>query len=337
LITYGPATSAVLLSTKQFVLDWFIPCRVSDGFPIVVTPAIITFWVLTFVAIIMRIIDVYHQSLSQKRDYSVPQWIVNLRLALQSISTAGGFVFFPTVSYSFAYIGTNRYVTFVSLICAILLLISQPISTGRIDRTCLSGAIASIFAVIMPSILSLIVGLGTSRSVILGLSFLTSILLSVTDIIVLWVSFFGKANFHQSRWHHSLGLTITIRIVSSLSGLVFLVFLHKNLTRGASFVAFAFWCIWICLPWISIVPLTMAIPAVLSRRPDGKIGRANARVGIDDPYLIGRVRSVDSFGNLISEEGTPMQEKGMIRTSINRGEDIDSSSVIFADSDDEMD
>jgi hypothetical protein len=246
-----------MMRAKTFVLNWFVTCS-DDGEPVWITPATIVFWCVTFITVILRIVEL----VLSKREVVLSDPIKNTGLAIQSVLTVTGFLLMPLVGYSLAFLDSTSYAGFVSALCVILLFLSQPVGTA--NRSCIKGIVASVLNVLIPVALCIYAGVGANFLPLVIVAIACTIILPMFDILLLWLSFFHKAVLHTTAWKHSIGWTIAIRALSMLCGLGFLALLFFELDDTMTKVAAGLWFAWICLPYLCVVPLTAGVPSVLS-------------------------------------------------------------------------
>jgi len=254
---WGGWVVAIMMRAKTFVLEWFVTCSV-DGEPEWVTPATIVFWCVTFISVVLRIVELILSKL--ETELSSP--VKNAILAVQSVLTVTGFLLMPLVGYSLAFLNSSSYAGFASAVCIVLLFISQPI--GGANRSCFTGIVASVLNVLIPLALCIFVGVGAEFVPAISFAIACVVILPVCDMVVLWLVFFRKAVLHTSAWKHSLGWTLALRIVSTLCGLAFFIMLFFELSDEMSKVAATLWFVWVCLPFLAVIPLTAGVPSVLS-------------------------------------------------------------------------
>jgi len=254
---WGGWVVAIMMRTKTFVLDWFISCS-DDGNPVWVTPATIVFWFVTFVTVVLRIVEI----ILVKREITLSSPIKNTILAIQSVLTVAGFLLMPLVGYSLAFLNSTSYTGFISVLCIILLFLSQPI--GEVNRSCITGIVASVLNVLIPVAMCIFVGVGAEFVPLVAMALVCTIVLPIIDMIVLWLAFFRKAAIHSTAWKHSIGWTVSMRVVSMFCGLAFLIMLFFNLSESTSMIAGILWFVWVCLPFFCVIPLTAGVPSVLS-------------------------------------------------------------------------
>jgi len=254
---WGGWVVAIMVRAKMFVLNWFVSCS-DNGQPVWVTPATIVFWCVTFVAVLLRVIEI----VLKKRDITLNGTLRNAMLALQSIVTVTGFLLMPLAGYSLAFLQDNSYAGYVSLLCMILLFVSQPVA--GCSRSCVIGVAVSTVNVLLPVVMCIYVGVGADFTPLIVMDLVLALVLPIIDSVVLWFSFFRKSSLRNFAWKNSLGWTTALRGVSMLSGLAFLIMLFFDLSDGTSKFAAALWFIWVCAPFLSIFPLTAGVPAVLT-------------------------------------------------------------------------
>jgi len=178
------------------------------------------------------------------------------------VLTVAGFLLMPLVGYSLAFLNSTAYAGFVSLICTLLLFFSQPV--GSVNRSCIVGVVASVLNVLIPVAMCIYVGVGAHFVPLASLGICCTLVLPVIDMVVLWFSFFRKAVLHNAAWKNSLGWTIALRIASTMCGLGFLSMLFYDLSETQTKIAAGLWFAWVCLPFLSVIPLTAGVPSVLS-------------------------------------------------------------------------
>jgi len=245
------------MRAKLFVLNWFVSCS-DDGEPVWVTPATIVFWSVTLITVVLRIIEL----ILNKRDIALNGTVKNAMLGIQSILAVAGFLLMPLVGYSLAFLNESSYEGYASLLCMVLLFLSQPV--GEFSRACITGVIVSVVNVLLPVAMCIYVGVGADFLPLIIMALAFTVILPVIDSIVLWFSFFRKSSLRNAAWKHSIGWTTSLRIVSTLCGLAFLILLFFKLSDKTSKIAAILWFVWVCAPFLSIIPLTVGVPAVLT-------------------------------------------------------------------------
>jgi len=254
---WGGWVVAIMVRAKMFVLNWFVTCS-DDGNPVWITPATIVFWSVTVITLIMRIIEL----ILNKKEITLNDTVRNTMLAIQSILTVTGFLLMPLVGYSLAFLNEDSYAGFASALCIVLLFLSQPV--GEFNQSCVIGVVVSVINVLLPVAMCIYVGVGAKFLPLICMALLFTIILPIIDSIVLWFSFFRKTSLHNTAWKHSIGWTTSLRIISMICGIGFLVMLFFELTEKTSKIAAGLWFGWVCAPFLSIIPLTAGVPSVLT-------------------------------------------------------------------------
>jgi len=292
---WGGWVVAIMMRTKMFVLNWFVTCS-DDGEPEWVTPATIVFWVVTFITVILRVIEL----ILNKREVELSSPVKNTTLAIQSVLTVTGFLLMPLVGYSLAFLNSTSYAGFVSVLCLVLLFLSQPV--GNFSRSCITGIIASALNVLIPVALCIFVGVGAEFMPLVVVAICCTVILPIIDIVVLWFAFFRHAVLHNAAWKHSIGWTASLRIVSMLCGIGFLILLFYELSDVWTKVAAGLWFAWVCIPFLAVIPLTAGVPSVLSAsevvNPHKFLSKNANSAGNDSAPLLGDIDANESVDEL---------------------------------------
>jgi len=254
---WGSAVPSIVVRAKTFVLDWFVSCS-DDGEPQWIFSATIMLWIFTIGAVALRIVTFI---LSRIRA-NLNQTAVNVITIIQSVFGSFGFVLIPVAGYLTAFLNTTSGAGYISLLCILLLLIFQPI----MDAPLFFRIGASIFNVALIVGLCAFAGLGAPFGSLLAYAVVCAFVLPISDIIVLCVTLFRHGDRHIRALRHSVGWTISIRVVSIVCGLAFLLMLSSGLTESQSVSAAALWFIWIVLPYLSVIPLTFGVAPVLEAK-----------------------------------------------------------------------
>jgi len=158
-----------------------------------------------------------------------------------------------------------------------------------------TGVVVSVVNVLLPVAMCIYVGVGADFTPLIIMAISFTILLPVIDTAVLWFSFFRQASLRNTAWKHSIGWTTSLRILSTMCGLAFLIMLFYDLSESKSKIAAGLWFGWICLPFLSVIPLTAGVPSILS---------ASEVVHTRKPLLGGKA-PVDETSPLLNPDADP--------------------------------
>jgi len=251
---WTPQVLTLITEAKRFVLDWFGACDEATGLPASLPIAMIVFWAVATVAIVLRITDL---ALRQRVDKPFSTRIRNTMLAAQSVTTALGVLFLPLVAHSLAFSTTTSVPAFVSLGLAALLLLSQPV--GDPSRQCVTGVLSSATVVLLPAIICFITSYGSDLRVTLSLAIAATALLPVASGLVLWTTFFSRSIRRGKAWISAVITTFSLRLLATGCGVAFFAVLWASPASqllGGHLLA-VLWLLWVWLPFFSALPLVL--------------------------------------------------------------------------------
>jgi len=241
---WGSSVVSLLLHAKAFVLNWYVGCTES-GDPVWMTAAVVTLWSVTVVALALTILLGMCKKL---RETPVAFF--------RAVFTIAGFILTPLAAYSSAFLNISSYEGFATGACVILLCVCFPYEKDFI-------LLSFILNVLLPVAMCVLVGVGTTFLPLIIMSLCGCVLLTAFNIIFLCVTFYRNGEVGSLPWKHSVGWTISTKIFSTLCGLCFLILLFFDLTDELSKLAVAMWFLWVIIPFLSVVPVTFGVPAIL--------------------------------------------------------------------------
>jgi len=243
---WNGAIDGLVLEVKSLVFGWLNLCDSAYA------PVIILTWIVGIIGIVMRILT----AVGFARDTMGWRGALRFLQPIHAIVSSISLLLLPVTGYAVgAVMNLNAFVGVASLIIGLCVIASIPV--GKFTNMTIVRNIASYIAIALPFFMSIAAGAGAPRSAILGLMLVVAIALPLCNTFVLWKLYFTGGDSRTKEWKASLFSSFGLRAGSLVCGLIFICTLFFDLPEAASAVSYAFWFLWVFLPWVQLIPLVV--------------------------------------------------------------------------------
>jgi len=243
---WNGSIDGLILEVKSLVFGWVNLCGSAYS------PVVILSWVVGIVAVILRIVTAVGLIRDTMGWRSALRFLQPIHAIVSSISL----LLLPLAGYAVgAVMSIDAFVGVFSVIMGLCIIASIPV--GKFGALTTVRNIASYVAVGLPFFMAIAAGAGASRATILSLLLICTIALPLCNTFVLWKFYFTGGDSRTKEWKNSLFSAFGIRAASLICGLIFISTLFFDLNEAASGASYAFWFLWVFLPWVQLIPLVV--------------------------------------------------------------------------------